>query len=417
MPRPDLEEPSLWRHGDFLKLWGAQSVSSLGARITREGLPFAAIMSLGASAAQIGVLAALTRAPAIVVGLTGGGFVDRRRRRPVLICADIGRALVLASIPLAAWLHALTLNQIYLVANLVGALSVLFDIADHAYLPSLISKAQLVEGNAKLATTEAVAEIGGPALYGILFQLFTAPLAIAVNAATYLFSAAALASIQGREPTPSENHAGANPTIVSDFRAGLATILADPAIRQLFLMVTASALFGAFFSALYILQAVRNLHLTAAMLGMTVAVGGVAALVGAQAARLAIRRFGLGSTFVVTGIIASASSVFVPLAHGTPIMAMAMLMIAQAVGDSVGTITEIAGRSLRQSLIDPAIMCRVGGVFALAPGVTGIIGALLGGWLGAVIGTPRALLIASLGLTLVAGLGLFSPLMRQRPSP
>ena len=406
---------TLWRHPDFLKLWAAQSVSSVGSRITREGLPFAAVMSLGATPAQVGLLAAVTRAPAILVGLIGGGFVDRRQRRPILIAADLGRAVVLASIPLAAWGHRLSLGHIYAVAALVGALSVLFDIADHAYLPSLVSQGQLVEGNAKLATTEAVAEIGGPAVYGLLFQLLTAPMAIAVNAGTYLFSALALTTIRRREPPTHLSDAGVRANPLDDFRAGLTAIRADPAISRLLLIVTGMALFGAFFSALYMIMALRILHLTAGMLGLTVAVGGVSALFGAAIAGPVIRRFGMGPSLVVAGIFGSAANVFIPLAHGPLWLAVLMMMVPQLVGDSLGTIAEIAGRSLRQSRIDGALMGRVGGVFALAPGVTGIAGALLGGWLGGAIGTRPTLLIACAGLALTSASGLFSPLMRHSP--
>jgi len=405
---------SLWRHADFLKLWAAQSVSSLGARITREGLPFAAVMSLGASPAQVGILAALARGPAILVGLTAGGVVDRSRRRPLLIGADLGRALVLATIPLAAWSRVLTMNQVYGVAAAVGALSVFFDIADHAYLPSLIARDHLVDGNSKLAITDSIAEIGGPALYGVLFQFLTAPIAIAVNAGTYLFSAAALATIRSREPAPTPGSVRRRADLVGDFRLGLGAALADPAVRTLLAMTTAAALFGAFFSALYIVFAVRTLHLAATMLGATVAVGGVAALFGAALAAPLIRRFGIGPTFVATSIVAAAGSVFVPLAHGAPLVAMGMLMISQLIGDSFGTVSEICGRSLRQSLVPPHMMGRVGGVFAVAPGITGITGAILGGWLGGVIGARPTLLIACAGVTLAAAIGLVSPLVRLR---
>ncbi len=405
---------SLWRHQDFLKLWAAQSVSSLGARITREGLPFAAVMSLGATPAQVGLLAALVRGPAIIVGLTGGGFVDRRARRPILIGADLGRAAILATIPIAAWSHWLTMGQIYAVAALVGALSVLFDIADHAYLPSLVAQDQLVEGNAKLAMTESVAEIGGPALYGVLFQFLTAPIAIAVNAGTYLFSAMVLTAIRSRE-TPANFHAHElQADLAGDFRIGLAAALADRRVRTLLVMATATALFGSFFSALYIVYALRTLHLTAAMLGATVAVGGVAALFGAGMARRLIERFGLGPTFAVSAVVAAASTFFIPLANGAPMLGMLTLMIAQLIGDSVGTVEEICGRSLRQSLVASHLMGRVGGVFAMAPGVTGIAGALIGGWLGGVVGARPALLVACIGLTLSAAIGLASPLMDPR---
>lgn len=408
----------LWRHGDFLKLWTAQAVSSFGARITREGLAFAAVMSLGAAPAQVGILAALIRGPAIVVGLFGGGFVDRKRRRPIMIGADIGRALVLATVPIAAWLGVFSIGQVYAVAMVVGGLNVLFDIADHAYLPSLIDRSQLVEGNVKLATTESIAEIGGPALYGVLFQLLTAPFAIAVNAGTYLFSAAMLTTIRAAEPPPAPGESsGAAETplhFIADFRAGLATAVGLPNVRPLLLIAAATAMFGSFYSALYTFYAMRVLHLTATMLGLTVAVGGVASLFGAGLTSFTIRRIGIGPAFAFGSIIAAAGSLFIPLAHGAPLLGMAMLMISQLIGDSVGTVSEIAGRSLRQTLVPPHLMGRVGGVFATLPGVTGIVGAVLGGWLGGLIGARPTLLIASAGMTLIPMLVFFTPLIRLR---
>jgi predicted MFS family arabinose efflux permease len=406
----------LWGHGDFLKLWAAQSVSSVGARITREGLTFTAVASLGASPAQIGVLAAVVRGPPILIGLTAGGLVDRRQRRPLLIACDIGRAAVLASMPLAAWLHILALPQVFVVGALVAALSALFDIADHAYLPSLIASEQLVDGNSKLATTDALAEIGGPALYGVLFQILTAPVAIAVNAVTYLFSAAALGTIRAREPAPARPPGGAHPSFVHDFHAGLIAVMADPRLSWLLAMLTASALFGSFFSALYILYALKSLHLSAAMLGATVAVGGAAAMVGASLAGQATRRMGLGRAYVVTGLIAGAGAFFIPLAAGGPVIGMAMLMLAQLVGDSFGTVAEIAERSLRQGLVAPQLMGRVGGVFAMAPGVTGIVGAILGGWLGETLGVRPTLFIAAVGLAAASAIGLASPLTKAETS-
>jgi len=405
----------LWRHADFLKLWAAQAVSAFGARITREGLPFAAVVSLGASPAQVGVLAALSRGPAILVGLFGGGFVDRSRRRPILIGADLGRAAALATIPLAAWWGRLAMDQVYVVAAVVGALSVLFDIADHAYLPGLIGRSLLVDGNAKLALTESVAEIGGPGLYGVLFQLLTAPLAIAVNAATYLFSAVVLAGIRAPEPAPAPGAGGKDRRrLAADFRAGLAVALAHPAIRPLLIMSVVSALFGSFYSALYTLYAVRVLGLSAPMLGATVAAGGVAALAGAALAGAAIRRLGLGPAFVFTGMVASAGSLLIPLAGGTPVAGMAMLVGAQLIGDSFGTVTEIAGRTLRQTLVPAELLGRVGGVFATLAGLSGVAGAVLGGWLGGVLGARETLFIASAGVIASPLLALFSPLARLK---
>src|SRR5437879_1442119 len=191
----------LWRHGDFLRLWAAQTVSDFGARITREGLPMMAVLGLAASPAELGLLAALASGPALLVGLAAGDFVDHTARRPILIATDLARAAILITLPLAAWLHLLSMLQVYAAAALVGASSVLFDIADHAYLPGLVGKSLLTDANAKISATESVAEMGGPALAGLLFQWLTAPVAVAVNAATYVLSALLLMRIRAPEPS------------------------------------------------------------------------------------------------------------------------------------------------------------------------------------------------------------------------
>ncbi|THD64017.1 MFS transporter, partial [Phenylobacterium sp.] len=175
MPSPSTPKSPLWRQGDFLRLWGAQTVSDFGARITREGLPMMAVLGLAATPVQLGWLYALSAGPALLVGLAAGDFVDHTARRPVLIAADLARAAILITLPIAAWLHLLSMLQVYAAAALVGAGSLLFDIADHAYLPGLVGRDLITDANAKLSATEAVAEMGGPALAGLLFQWLTAP--------------------------------------------------------------------------------------------------------------------------------------------------------------------------------------------------------------------------------------------------
>jgi predicted MFS family arabinose efflux permease len=375
----------------------------------------AAVVALAASPAQVGILAALVRGPGLLVGLFGGGFIDRSRRRPILIGADVGRALVLGSVPAAAAMHLLGIAHIYIAGALVGALSVMFDIADHAYLPGLIARDQLVDGNAKLAATESVAEIGGPSVAGVLFQVFTAPIAIAANAATYLVSAFFLMGIRRAEPPPPPPGPPQHP--LADFNAGLAIAMAHPLVRPLLLMSVFSALFGAFYSALYTIFAIRTLGLTTTMLGLTVSVGGVGAMIGAALAAPLIRRLGIGRAMLFTWLATSASSLFIPFAHGSAIMGMIFLMVSQLLGDSLGTVVEIAGRTLRQSALPLDVMGRVGAVFAAAAGATGVVGALLGGWLGVTLGPRETLLVASGGLIIAPLIGLFSPLRNQREVP
>ncbi|NBU28670.1 MAG: MFS transporter, partial [Caulobacteraceae bacterium] len=259
---------SLWRHADFLKLWAAQAVSAFGSRITREGLPMAAVLTLDATPAQLGILAALGLGPGVVVGLFAGGWIDRSRRRPLLIGSDLVRMALLLTIPLAGWTGLLAMPQLYVVAALVGAAGVIFAIADHAYLPSLIGRDQLMEGNARLEASDSVAEIGGPALAGLLFQLFSASMAILGNAATYLFSAVLLAFIRTPEPPLKAARKDRHP--LEGLVFGARAIWAQPLVRPLLALTVVQSLFGSFFASLYVLMAIRTLGLSTGLLGLII---------------------------------------------------------------------------------------------------------------------------------------------------
>src|SRR5579864_4285992 len=176
----------LWRNPDFLKLWTAQGISEIGSRITREGIPLTALLVLHAGAVQMGLLNALGGAAVLVFGLSAGVWTDRLRRRPVMIAADLGRAAVLASIPLAARAGSLALGQLYAVAALAGVMTVFFDVADQSYLPALVARDRLLEANGKLTLSSTIAEIAGPGLTGFLVQLITAPIAILFDAVSFL---------------------------------------------------------------------------------------------------------------------------------------------------------------------------------------------------------------------------------------
>jgi MFS family permease len=402
----------LWKHRDFMRLWSAQAISAFGARITREGLPLAAVMTLDATPAQLGLLAALSMGPGLVVGLLAGGFVDRRRRRTILIGADLLRFAILMTVPVAAWLQLLTIEQLFMVAGLVGAASVLFDLADNAFLPSLIERDQLMEGNSKLGVTDSVAEIGGPALAGVLFQLLTAPFAIAVNAGTYLASALLLGGLRVREEVlaaPAEQQHWA-----ADLVFGWRTVMAEPRVRPLLFLFTLQMMFFAFFGSLYALFALRTLHLTPAILGVTIAVGGVGALLGAFMAPGIVRRLGVGPAIIVCGVVAALSFFLIPLAPSAPVMGMLFLMGSQLIGDAFGVAAMIATTTLQQFVIPQTALGRVGAIFQVARGAGFIAGAILCGGLATAIGVREALMLACAGLLLAELIPAFSPLWKLR---
>src|SRR3990170_1653382 len=209
---------TLWRHREFLKLWTAQTISVFGDNFTALALPLIAAITLKATPGQMGILTALERLPFLVLGLMAGVWVDRTRRRPILIAGDIGRGLVLLSIPMAATLGALGMPQLYVVGLVVGTFTLFFDVAYQAYLPSLVDRRQLVEGNTKLEATRSVAQLAGPGIAGTVIQLITAPLAIILDAISFFLSAGFLGTIRLREdpPAPAERK-----PVLSEGREGL----------------------------------------------------------------------------------------------------------------------------------------------------------------------------------------------------
>ena len=402
---------ALWRQPAFARLWAAQAISSFGARITREGLPILAVATLSAPASGLGVLAAIAGGAAVLTGFAAGRFVDSRARKPVLVGADLFRTLVLLTIPLAAAFHVLALPQVLVVAALVGAASVLFDMASHAYLPGLIGAERLMDGNARLASTDAVAEMGGPALAGILFQWLSAPFALAVNAGTYLASGLILMNIREKEPSPEippPQH------WTAEISEGLRLSWGEPRVRALLLMGLIQGLFGGVFAALYILFALRTLHLPTSLLGLAIAMGGVGALISAWLGPWLARRIGMGPAIITTITGASLSALMIATAPTDRVGAMTVMILTQITGDAFGGAAWMLMATLRQGIMPQAVLGRVAGAFQASAGLVAIPGALFGGWLGTVLGVRETLLIAAAGFLVIPLIGVLSPLRTVR---
>jgi MFS family permease len=415
MPSSSTPKSPLWRQGDFLRLWTAQTVSDFGAWITRTGLPIMAVMGLAATPEQLGLLSALSSGAALLVGLAAGDFVDRTARRPVLIATDLVRAAILITLPIAAWLHLLSMLQIYAAATLVAGASVLFDIADHAYLPGLVGKGLVTDANAKLSATQSLAEMSGPALAGVLFQWLTAPIAVAANAATYIVSALLLARIRSPEPAPESDEPRRG--WVDGVVTGARTAWDEPQVRILLVMTTTGALFGGVFGALYIAFVLRGLGLGPLLLGLGIAAGGFGGLMGALLAQPMARRFGVGPAICLAGVLSALGTMIVLLAPANPVGGMTCLVVSQLVGDAFGVVPLILAGSLRQTLLPQSVLGRVGATFSVAGGGAAVVGALAGGALGQILGLRHTLLIAIAGLMIGPLIGALSPLRKVREMP
>jgi len=401
--------PKVWRQPDFIKLWAGQAVSLLGSQVTLLALPLTAVLALHASPAQMGLLLAVGSAPALL-GLFAGVLVDRTRRRPLLIGANIGRAALLALIPLAALLHALRLEYLYLVAFLVGGLTVVFDVAYTSYLPTLVEETQLVEGNSALESTSSLAGLAGPGLAGLLVQALSAPLAIGVDALSFLLSALSLGLIGRLERAlpPPKNRA----SIWGDIGEGLRVVIETPTLRVL---VGASAIFNLFDSALmgvYVLFITRGLGLPPAVVGVVFTVGGVGGLCGALGAGWLATHLGLGRTLVGGVLLAGVAELCIALAHG-PIVVAA----AEAAVECGALVYGVNNVSLRQALVPYRLQGRVSGTVRFVSKGVIPIGAIAGGAVGDRYGLRAAVLIAGLGTLLAFVWIALSPVRALRGAP
>lgn len=400
---------SLWRHPGFLRLWAGKSVAELGAGIGGTALPLVGVLALSATPEQMGLLAALGEAPVLLAALPAGLLVDRVRRRPLMIAADLGRAALLLTVPLAAAAGILHMGQLYVVAALAGALTVLFGVADQAILPSIVPPERLLEGNSTLGISSAVAEIGGPSLGGALVGIIGAPASVCCQAGTFLISAASLATLR----TPEAAGAAADQHPLRAIGDGLRMVLRHPVLRPLALSSACFGFFGSFIGALYNLYVVRELGLSPAILGLSIGAGGVGALIGSLLIGRLVSRFGQGRTLALALLIDGLFGLVLPAIHGPAPVAAGLLIAMQVVGDIFVAMYLIGEVSLRQALIPGHMLGRANAGVQLLSRGGAPAGALLAGVLAGRLGIRATLLIAVLGI--IAGSGwLFAPSVREQ---
>lgn len=406
---------SLWRHPDFRRLWFGQTASFVGSEVSQIALPLTAALTLDASASEMGLLAAAGSAPALLVGLVVGALVDRRRRRPVLIAADLGRAALLASVPVAAAQGWLSIPFLCVVAFLSGLLTTFFDVAHASLLPSLVRRDRLVDGNGKLEVGRSGAMVVGPGLGGLLVQAVTAPLAVLADAASYLVSALALARIRTPERAPPRD--GPASSLLAEVREGLRTVLGTPVLRSMGASLCVFNLFAGLFGAVYLLFVTRELDLPPAAVGLVFALGSLGFPVGAASAGWVSRRIGVGPAIVWGAGVSDAAFLLAPLAAGPPAPAVAVLALSRLVATIGGPITAINQLSLRQMITPDRLQGRVNGTMRVFGLGLVPLGALLGGALGDLIGVRPTLLVGALGLQIGFLILYRSPVRTFAPPP
>lgn len=413
VPSATVMTASLWRHADFMKLWAGQTVSELGSVVTRTAVPLVALLVLAAGPFEMALLVVSASLGVLLVGLFAGAWVDRLRRRPLLISSDVIRAVLLLSIPAAHLAGALRIEQLYLVVFFEGCLGVLFDAAYPAYVPSLIGVDRVVEGNSKLATSSSLAEIGGPGLAGGLVQVIGAPLAIFVDAISFVVSAISLALIRSPEP-PRPSRSSPTP-VRAEIVEGLQLVRRHPVLLPLALRSTIAHVAGSFYGVLYTIYLIQDLQLSPFLLGVVVSAGGVGSLVGSLLASQVIARLGLGPALIWTAVGASIIGVLTPLAGGPLVLATLMVFLPQLVGDGLQTIEGVAELSLIQGVIPDRVLGRVNATLEVfSHGIAYPVGALMAAAVAGWIGVRGGIAIGWAGMAVSILLLVLSPLPHVR---
>jgi MFS family permease len=420
---PPPAAPSLLRHPDFVRLWTAETISQLGTQVSALAIPFVAIEILEASTFQVALLNVVDFLPFLLIGLPAGVWVDRLRRRPVMIAGDLGRALALASIPLAFVLDALTIVQLYVVGFAVGVLTVFFDVAYQSYLPSVVARDQLQEGNAKLEISRAGAQVIGPGLAGILIGVLRAPLAVALDALSFLGSALFLLLIRRPEPAPEGHHPDgpSGPGMRREMAEGLRYVLGHAYLKNIAACTATANLFGTAAGAVLLVYLVRELGMTAQGVGVAFSIGATGALVGALVANRVSSVLGVGRTII--GFAAIAGPALLPLAFapaGTPTPVLVALVALFGFVAGLSTVVyNVAQVSLRQAITPTRMQGRMNATMRWFVWGTIPIGGLLGGVLGSVLGLREAIFIGALGEMAAVLPVLFSPVrgIREMPAP
>lgn len=404
----------LLRGREFRSFWLGQSISLLGDQITFIALPLAAVLVLDAGPAQMGYLGAAALLPHLLLSLPVGVWLDQvARRRRVLIACDLGRAALLATVPIAYGLDALALEQLYVVAFSTGCLAVFFDLSYPTVFVSVTPREQYVEGNSLIHGSRSFSNVAGPSVGGLLVQLFSAPFAILADAVSYLVSAVFLGQVRAPE-APVEEQEG---TMRARVGVGLRFIGGNPIFRPSLAATATLNFFNYAFHALFVLYATRSLGVEAGTLGLILGAGAVGGILGATIAGRVARLLGVGNAFLLGCVLFPAPLVLVPLADGPQTVIVAMLLAAEFFAGMGVMILDINGGSIMYALTPDRLRSRAMGAFNFVNWGIRPIGSLVGGALGAWIGIRPTLWIATVGAIAGALWLLPSPVPALRELP
>lgn len=395
----------LWLHRDFRAFWAAETISQFGSQVTFLALPLVAILVLKESTFRVALLTSVDFLPFLLFTLPAGVWVDRLRRRPILILGNVGRMVALATVPVAHWLGVLTIWQLYVVGFAAGVCTVFFDVAYQSYLPSLVGRSQIVEGNAKLETSRSAASVAGPGFAGLLVSLLTAPVAILFDAVSFLVAAGLLGLIRTEEELPPRDE---RRSLRIELLEGLRYVLGHSFQRGIVIAVALSNFFGQIVFSILLVYAVRELGLTAATIGIVLSLGSVGTLVAAVTASRIGERLGVGRTIVLAALLFSPGTLLIAAAPRD--LAIPFIFASMLVLGFGGILFNVTGISLIQAITPDRMLGRANASRRFV--VWGVIpfGGLVGGALGTALGLRETIFVGALGGVLAVIPILLSPI-------
>ena len=408
----------LWRNSDFLKLWAGETISQFGSQIDDLAFALVAILVLDASAFEVAVLGTVLFLPFILFTLPAGVWVDRLPRRPVLIIGDFGRAALYATVPIAYVADVLTLWQLYAVGFLVGVFQVFFDVAYQSYLPSLVGRDQIIEGNSKFEISRSAAQISGPGLGGILVEILTAPYAVLVDALSFLASGLFILRIRKPEERPERatNVDGSKTSFWQDVKEGLRFVLGNPNLRAQAGCTGTSNFFFSLGFSIYLVFAVRELGLSPGLIGVVFSIGAAGSMVAAFTAMRVSRRFGIGPTTIAVTLLQAPAFFAVALApEGND--ALPFLIVSQLALGFTLVIYNIVQVSYRQAICPARLQGRMNSAMRFIVWGTIPLGTLAGGALATWVGLRETIAIGAIGSGLSFLWILLSPQRHLRDMP
>ena len=405
----------LWSHPDFLKLWSGQSISELGSQVSQLAIPWLAAVGLHASPIAFSLLGVLGFLPFILFALPAGVWVDRLRRRQILIVGDASRAVLLALIPILWAFGVLQIWHLLILQFAVGIFTVFFDVAYQSYLPALIKREHLIDGNSKLQLTVSVAQVAGPSMSGGLIAAITAPYAIVLDAVSFVASTLFMVRMRHREDLPEQAPGTERPRMWPQVKEGLQWVVGNRQLRAIAGCTGTSNFFGTSLFAIAILYFVRSLHLAAVEVGAVFAVGSVGSIAGALLANRMQKKLGVGRSIVANAVLFSSAGIAYPLApHSFP---LPVLMAGQLVFGFAGVTYNITQVSLRQAITPERLQGRMNAAMRWIVWGTIPLGLLLGGAIGQWIGLRTALWVGAIGSLPTFLWVLLSPVRSIRDMP